>query len=37
MIDFIFGFLNEEKQNILSYYKLTQDKINVSDLEHGGQ
>lgn len=33
MDDFMFEFFNEEKQNVLSYYKKTQDEISVNDLK----
>lgn len=32
MDKFIFGFLNENKSNVLSYYKQTQEPINVNEL-----
>ena len=32
---FIFDFLTEEKQRVLSYYKQTQDELNASDINQG--
>jgi len=32
MDDYMFEFLTEEKERVLSFYKQTQDRINVSDI-----
>lgn len=32
MDDFVFNFLTEEKQRVLTFYKQTQDKLNAGDL-----
>ncbi len=34
---FIFEFLTEEKQNVLSFYLNTQDKLNASDICQGNR
>lgn len=33
MDEFVFQFLTEEKQRVLSFYKKTQDVLNVADVE----
>lgn len=33
MDDFIFNFLTEDKSSIVSFYKKTQDRVTVDDLE----